>query len=320
MCTYNGATYLPEQLESIASQTLPVDELVVCDDGSSDDTLAILQAFAQKVSFPVQVVRNETNLGSTKNFEKCMLLCRGDILVLCDQDDIWRKDRVEKQVGYLQQHPDKDAVFSDGLMIDDNSQPIGTTLWKEIEFFEEPQQRWQQGLGYEILFNGYVVTGATVALRRSCLPHLLPFPTHIPLLIHDGWIALVLCLQDKIGFINECLISYRMHSSQQVGLGGKLEPVSLRDRLTRDREIKLTPLREKAQELEMIYLHLHNYPNIPAEKLNKLYLRQQHFQRRSSLPPNRLRRIRPVLRDAASGHYRFSSKDWWLPALGDLLE
>lgn len=320
MCTYNGSRYLPEQLESITRQTLPVNELVVCDDGSRDDTIAIIQAFAEKAPFPIYIYQNEVNLGSTKNFEKCLLLCRGDILLLSDQDDVWREDRVKKQVEYLNAHPDTDAVFSDALMIDDNSKSLGCTLWEGVEFVEQQQHKWLQGKAHEILFNGPVVTGATLAIRRSCLSRLLPFPTHIPLLIHDGWIALVLSLQNRISFINECLISYRMHSSQQVGLGGKLEPVRLLDRLKRDRELKLAPIRDKAEELEKIYMHLRDYPHIPREKLIKLFLRLRHYQRRATLPRNRVLRISPVLKDVVSGHYRFSSKHWWLPALGDLFE
>src|SRR5690606_8953402 len=77
MCTYNGEKYLAEQLESILRQDHPVDELVVCDDGSSDRTIAILNEFAQKAPFVVGIHVNEKNLGSTKNFEKALTLCQG---------------------------------------------------------------------------------------------------------------------------------------------------------------------------------------------------------------------------------------------------
>ena len=73
LCTYNGEKYLPEQLESILQQSMPVNELVVCDDRSSDSTLKILQEFAEKAPFPLRIFQNETNLGSTKNFEKCLI-------------------------------------------------------------------------------------------------------------------------------------------------------------------------------------------------------------------------------------------------------
>jgi glycosyltransferase involved in cell wall biosynthesis len=320
MCTYNGARYLSEQLKSIADQTTQVDELVVCDDRSKDETIQIIEAFAATSKFPVHIHVNEENLGSTRNFEKCLSLCQGEIIILTDQDDRWRDDKVEKQVAYLDAHPDIDAVFSDAMLMDGDSKPTGRTIWQEIEFDSRLQQKWKAGKPHEILFTGFVVTGATLAVRKSCLKRLMPFPTGIPDLIHDAWIAMVLSLQTKIDFINECFIFYRMHASQQVGLGGNLEKVELKDRFSRDRRKKLIPIEEKAHKLNGMYLLLRNLPFVQREKLLKLYLAQKHFFCRAGLPGNRLLRIGPVLGQLVRGHYRFSSKHWWLPAIGDLLE
>ncbi len=320
LCTYNGEKYLPEQLESIVGQSVSVHELVVCDDGSSDTTLEILQQFSADSPFPVRIFQNTTNLGSTKNFEKCLSLCQGEVILLCDQDDRWRSDRVEKQVGYLRRHPDVDAVFCNAQIIDGSSQPTSSTIWQEVEFNESSQRRWIAGKAHEILFGGFVVTGATLALRRSSLERLMPFPVHIPKLIHDAWIALALSLEGKIHFIDEPLVFYRMHADQQVGFGSQMEPVRLKDRLSRDRAEKLAPIREKADNAHRIYLLLRELPYIPREKLVKLYLRHKHFERRATLPPNRFQRVIPVVKEAVSGRYRFSSKDWFLPALGDIFE
>ncbi|KQS32601.1 family 2 glycosyl transferase [Dyadobacter sp. Leaf189] len=320
MCTYNGSKFISGQLRSIADQTLSVDELVVCDDGSKDNTIEIIRKFAETSGFPVRIYVNEQNLGSTKNFEKCLSLCEGDIIFLCDQDDLWRDDKVEKQVTYLTQHPDIDAVFSDAIMIDDDSKPIGRNIWEEIEFNAAGQTKWKKGKPHEILFHGFVVTGATLTIRKSCLQRLTPFPTHVPDLIHDAWIAMVLSLENKIDFITEPLISYRIHSSQQVGFGGKTEKVHLKDRFIRDRKKKLEPLAEKAAKLNDMYLLLRALPFVPREKLIKLYLSQRHFSSRASLPDNRAQRFTPIVNQVLRGYYRFSSKDWWLPAIGDLLE
>ncbi|MGV3599601.1 MAG: glycosyltransferase family 2 protein [Dyadobacter fermentans] len=320
MCTYNGAKFLPEQLKSIADQTVSVDELVVCDDRSKDGTIEIIKSFAATTPFPVRIHVNEENLGSTKNFEKCLSLCAGDVIFLCDQDDRWRKDKVEKQLAFLNARPELDAVFSDADKIDDDSQPTGGTIWEEIEFDHARQQLWHSGRPHEILFNGFVVTGATLAIRKSCLDRLMPFPTHVQDLIHDAWIAMVLSLEGKIDFISDTLISYRIHSNQQVGFGNKVEKVQLSDRFKRDRKEKLLPLEEKAGKLHELYLLLRALPFVPREKLIKLYLSQKHFYTRAALPESRLKRLTPVLSQLLRGYYRFSSKDWWLPAVGDLLE
>lgn len=193
-------------------------------------------------------------------------------------------------------------------------------MWEEIEFTKSMQDKWLGGKPHEILFNGFVVTGATLALRKTCLAALMPFPTHVPDLIHDAWIAMVLSLEEKIGFIADTLISYRRHESQQVGFGSKVEYVKVSDRFSRAREEKLLPLKEKADKLNGLYLLLRALPFVPREKLIKLYLAQKHFYRRASLPENRLLRITPVFNHVARGYYKFSSKDWWLPAIGDLIE
>ncbi len=320
MCTFNGARFLPEQLESIANQTTGVDELVVCDDGSSDETLEVLQVFAQKSNFPVHIHSNTVNLGSTRNFGKCLSLCKGDIIFLADQDDIWREDKVEKHLAHYILHAGTDAIFSDAMMVDDDSQPRNRTIWQEIQFNSDQQQKWIKEKGHEILFQGFVVTGATLSLRKSSLSRLLPFPTHVPDLIHDAWIALILCLQNKISFIAEPLVYYRIHTDQQVGFGAKTEYISLKERMTRSRKEKLAPLAEKARNLEELYLLLRGVPQVPREKLIKLYLSQKHFQKRATLPNNRFRRLAPIVNDVIKGYYIFSSKDWWIPAIGDLLE
>lgn len=320
MCTYNGAKYLPEQLKSIAEQSLPVNELVVCDDRSKDNTIEIIREFAATCDFKVHIHINEQNLGSTKNFEKCLSLCTGDIIFLCDQDDQWRNDKVRLQVDYLNAHPSVDAVFSDAMKMDGDSKPVGHTIWQEIEFNARKRSKWKNGKPHEILFTGFVVTGATLAIRKSCLARLMPFPTHVPDLIHDAWMAIVLSLENKIDFIEDTLIYYRIHASQQVGFGNKVDKVELKDRFVRDRSAKLIPLQEKAYKLHELYMLLRAIPYIRKEKLVKLYLAQRHFHRRASLPKNRVQRLFPVLNQLVRGHYLFSSKDWWLPAIGDLVE
>src|SRR3954453_13857066 len=94
MTTYNGETYLREQLDSFTNQSRPPDELVVCDDQSSDRTFEILNDFRDRTPFEMQIVRNEERLGIARNFEQAIRLCRGDIIFLSDQDDVWMEDKL----------------------------------------------------------------------------------------------------------------------------------------------------------------------------------------------------------------------------------
>ena len=96
MCTYNGAEFIEEQLISILNQTVKIDEIIICDDCSTDDTLEILQKIIEQNNSVITIFRNEVNLRSNKNFEKALSLCTGDYIFFSDQDDIWKKNKVQK--------------------------------------------------------------------------------------------------------------------------------------------------------------------------------------------------------------------------------
>src|SRR4051812_29809463 len=95
MATYNGAEFIRDQLRSLALQKRLPDELVVSDDGSTDDTVDILEAFAETAPFPVRISVNRENLGFTRNFERAILGCGGDIIYICDQDDVWFPNKIQ---------------------------------------------------------------------------------------------------------------------------------------------------------------------------------------------------------------------------------
>ena len=94
LCTCNGARFLSEQLVSLAEQTLRPIELVVCDDASDDGTWQLLEEFQRSAPFPVRLYRNVRRLGIAQNFEQAMLLCEGDVIALCDQDDVWLPEKL----------------------------------------------------------------------------------------------------------------------------------------------------------------------------------------------------------------------------------
>lgn len=94
MATYNGEQHIKEQLDSIARQDLLPIELVVTDDGSTDSTLQIVDAFASAAPFTVRIFRNENKLGYADNFLKAASLCQGDLIAFCDQDDIWLENKL----------------------------------------------------------------------------------------------------------------------------------------------------------------------------------------------------------------------------------
>ncbi|MEO0842835.1 MAG: glycosyltransferase, partial [Cyanobacteria bacterium J06643_5] len=139
LCTYNGERYLQEQLNSIAWQNRLPDELVICDDLSCDNTASVVKSFATKVDFPVHFLVNDKNIGSTKNFEKAISLCNGDIIILADQDDIWHPEKLMMIENSFLSSPEVGLVFSDAEIVDNNLSELQYNLWQSIDF-----NQWEQ--------------------------------------------------------------------------------------------------------------------------------------------------------------------------------
>ena len=215
-CTYNGAEYLPAQLESILSQTLLPGELVVGDDGSTDATVSVIESFAATAPFPVRLHINDCNLGSTTNFERTILRCQGDIIAPCDQDDVWLPMKLSKLKAALDLDPNVGLVFSDAELVSEGLAPLGHRLW-EVHFRPDEQNKFLQGQWLDVLLTRNVVTGATMAFRSAFCDLICPMPKFATL-IHDGWIALAIGAFAKLAFVSEPLILYRQHPRQQLGV------------------------------------------------------------------------------------------------------
>jgi glycosyltransferase involved in cell wall biosynthesis len=218
LCTFNGDKYLLEQLNSILSQTRLPDELIVCDDLSSDKTVEILQSFRSNAPFLVKIFVNESNLGSTKNFEKAISICSGDLIALSDQDDIWSSKKLEVIENHFAHNPTTGMLFTDAEIIDDLSNDLGHTLWNRIGFTEKMQRNFESFSSHDMLnlfLRRHIVTGATVCFKSNLRVSFLPIPKHW---VHDAWITVILALNNvQIKLLNMPLIYYRQHQSQQIG-------------------------------------------------------------------------------------------------------
>jgi len=323
LCTYNGEKYLREQLDSIAEQTLLPAELVVCDDRSQDGTLAILEEFKSRVPFRVTVQRNETNLGSTKNFEKAISLCSGEIIALCDQDDVWKPQKLERLVETLRAHPEAGYVFSDAELVDEQLQPLPHSLWDSVGFCDPLRTRFAKGEQVQCFARQHIVTGATMAFRASVGKLAMPFPTEGQW-IHDGWIALVASALGVYGVpVDEPLIAYRQHSSQQIGAPEpKTEEQKKLSLLQMYRDLKENHqflffqwekhCRDTLKMKDLLTLFRENHPSTALER-NLDYFRQfeTHFLHRKKILTSRgPGRYGLILQEAVSGRYGQFSDSW----------
>lgn len=215
MCTFNGGRYLSQQLESIANQTLLPCELVVCDDHSTDETISILKQFQAQAPFPVLIIQNALRLGSTRNFDQAVGLCRGEFIALCDQDDRWLPEKLERLTTALIENPFLGGLFSDADLIDGNGQPVGTRLFERHNFTAAKQRNFV-ACPTATLLKHDIVTGATLVFRASIRRYCSPFPASW---VHDGWLAWMITLHSRLNLIPEPLVEYRVHAGQQLGVG-----------------------------------------------------------------------------------------------------
>jgi len=176
MTTYNAGPWLAEQLASFTRQQLLPDEVVICDDGSTDGTIDGLRRFAQDAPFAVQVECNPENLTTTPNFEKAVSLCRGEFIFLADQDDVWHPDKISSLVAELEAHPNAGAVFSNGRVVDEGLAPLGYTLWDSLWFAPRERALVRAGRGAEVFVKHVVAAGTTLAIRSCYRDVYLPFP------------------------------------------------------------------------------------------------------------------------------------------------
>ncbi|MEP6569270.1 MAG: glycosyltransferase family 2 protein [Acidobacteriota bacterium] len=310
MCTYNGARHLREQLESIAAQTQLPHELIVCDDASSDESVTIIEDFAAGAHFPVQLHLNTTNIGSSKNFERAISQCSGDVIALCDQDDIWLPTKLARFAVEFARSFQVGMVFTDAEVIDDELRPMGYSLWEKLNFGRDERERLQRGRGFDSLLQGATVTGATAAFRSRFKHLVLPIPDDLPV-IHDAWIALLVGAIAEILPLSDRLIQYRQHPGQQVGaLERKGQPSALVGGSFSEALTRKNPYLEMLAIAQAVRGRLAD--RIDAFDSNKILPglegRIIHLTARSSLPRGRLQRFPYVLRELWSRRYhRYSN-------------
>jgi hypothetical protein len=306
ICTYNGAEFLPAQLQSIMDQSRRPDEIVICDDGSTDGTRSMLEKFASVSSIPIDLHFNKQNLGSVKNFEQAITLCTGDLIALSDQDDVWRSDKLHLFESVLNNSPSAGLVFSDAEIVDENLKPLNRRMWDGVGFDAHKRKLIKTGRALEVLITGCTVTGATMAFRSSFVKLSLPIPEEIAM-IHDGWIALTIAAVAEVVAIDEPLIQYRQHAQQQIGAPARNEAAPEQRGLKSiktafRRRSSSTELHKILETLEARLLaHANDFDTRKALSFVSDYA--FHLSVRANLPQRRLNRVPSILRELLSLRY-----------------
>jgi glycosyltransferase involved in cell wall biosynthesis len=203
LCTYNGSDFLREQLDSILAQSLNHWEIVVVDDCSQDDTQVILKTYADRdVRFTVYY--NDKNLGYNKNFERALGLCKGEFIAICDQDDIWDKDKLKTQLEAVKENL---LIYHDSAFMDQSGKSMGTKISEKFNFY-----RGDRPEGF-LYFN--CVSGHSIFMKNSVLPLALPFPEKFH---YDQWLAYIAATHGTIDFVDQPLVHYRQHGKNNTDI------------------------------------------------------------------------------------------------------
>lgn len=193
LATYNGGRYVGEQLRSVLMQLGPDDEVVISDDGSTDNTLAEIA----RLNDPrLRLLSNSGRAGVIRNFERVLLAARGETIFLCDQDDVWLPGKVNRCLAGLSESV---LVVTDCAVVNSELTIMAPSFFR--------LRRSGPGLLRNLWKNRYL--GCCMAMRRSVLGAALPFPAHIAM--HDWWIGLVAERMGKVHFLDETLSLYRRH-------------------------------------------------------------------------------------------------------------
>lgn len=300
ICTHNGSAFVREQLESVLAQTVPLNEIILSDDASSDDTCAIAEDVI-KSTVPLRIIRNPAPLGVSANFEQAVRACSGEFIALCDQDDRWHPEKLESIMGVFADRPGVALVHTDARLVSREGVPLGHSLLDSLEIRSSEIRGIHRGRSFETLLRRNLVTGATAVFRSSLLDHALPFPREW---VHDEWLAIVAAATATTELVERELIDYRQHGGNQIGA----RKLTFRQKLSKFRE----PRDERNEHLFARAIVLNERLDalgslVDPRRLELARGKLSHERSRLALPASRLLRVGPITRAALAGQYsRFS--------------
>ena len=225
LCTYNGERYLGDLLDSLCAQETRPVELIVCDDSSTDSTLQLIYSFKHTAPFDVRVLVNRKHQGVIRNFERALSACRGEYIALCDQDDVWKPDKLKKLLTLVEQMETESGhgpyfVHSDVDLVDSKLDKTG------ISFLEHQGLKPPEKYQYKTLIAQNYIPGCSTLFSRDLLDYALPIPETA--VMHDWWLALIASMAGEIRYEPSRTVLYRQHDANVLGSEARFSMATLR--------------------------------------------------------------------------------------------
>ena len=314
LATHNGGKYLRPQLQSLCEQTALAAEVVVVDDTSTDDTMDELESFRERAPFEVRIIRNRTRLGAVATFERAVETAGGDLIFLCDQDDVWHPEKLERFALAFEECPTANGVFSDSSVFTDRPTDAGRSLFDLLGFSPRDRAASAAGIDLQLLLRRNVVSGHSLAFRAPARQIVLPFSSR---LYHDAWIAVLLAATGRLMVIDQPLVWHRQHETNLVGPRRVLSLATALSSLQRSQQ-ELTRLASGYREVSERLAGMEAQPDSVGRAAALVAEKVAHLELRASLDRRRAHRLGTILRELrASGYRRYSASS--TAAVTDLL-
>lgn len=257
LATYNGETFIKEQIDSILNQTHTDFRLLISDDNSTDNTRKIIKEYEKKDN-RIKCFFQEKNLGVVSNFEFLLKQVKAKYYMFSDQDDIWKENKIEISLKKIKD-TNSDLVYSNLEVVDKDLNTIYNSYWK-LKGLEKKVKKYNN---FEALYLNNFITGCTMLAKSEYIEKFLPLPKDSKYVLHDYWIALVMSQNCKIEYIDEALIKYRQHKKNNIGSKKKSNTMESLD------EIRDLFIQVKIEHFEIFIKNEDKFISEKYKKLNK---------------------------------------------------
>ena len=303
LATYNGERFLPEQIESITSQSFKDYYILASDDNSSDCTFEILRSYESVLGEKIKVVQSNTH-SAKENFYNLLDMADAEYIALCDQDDFWESDKLEKSLKAIQRLEKRYGkempilVHSDLEIVDENLNSQNKKMSEltgisEAIKYAKKESKYLYTISTEKSFSRYLVenniTGNTVIINKALLDI---YKRPEVSFMHDWWLGLIAFTFGKVGYLNECLVKYRQHESNELGANNPLEL----------RNIKRRNKQRIRENYDCMFAQVEEFLRLYKDELGKSRSADTYFARKylnafaNMKSKNRVSKIRDILK------------------------
>ena len=215
LATYNGGLYLEQQLDSLLNQTYSNFKILIRDDGSTDNTKEIIKKYQQNYADKIRLIEDKyRGLGPSGNFTELVKYSQADYVMFCDQDDVWREDKIQLTLEKMKEIEKTNGIDTP-ILVHSDLKIVDSNLNILEESMSKAQKLMSNKSNFSSLLVQNTITGCTVMVNRALLIKSKTIPSNA--IMHDWWLGLVASCFGKIGYIDDGLILYRQHGKNDVG-------------------------------------------------------------------------------------------------------